>query len=202
MQLTPAQLTALKADLAANTSTVLVAGVATQIKNVAALANRNDIAPDVAAWYNLEAAGPYWLWKTVIFESEITRSPSSDATNWDWTAYIARSQGERDAWARLFMGGGSGMNPSLTNVRQGLADIFSGSANNAAAQRTHLLATCRRKATNAEKLFVVAATGPGNDGVGGNRGLTTNPDAPGAALNGATAEGPLTGANVTAAWNS
>lgn len=140
-----------------------------------ALAVGNDT--EVARLANEAASPTYWVWKTSIFESEITRQPSADATVWSWTAYIARSQGERDAWARLFVGGGSGMNPSLTNVRQGVADIFSGSANSAPAQRTHLLAICRRAATRAEKLYAVAATGPGNDGVANNRGTTTNPDA-------------------------
>lgn len=160
MPLTPAQAVTLKAEIEGN---ALYA---------AALAAGNDT--EIARLLNEAASPDYWVWRTSIFESEITRQPSGDATTWSWTAYISRTQGERDAWARLFMGGGSGMNPSLTNVRQGLADIFSGAGG--ATQRTHLLATCRRKATRAEKLFVAAATGPGNDG-GQARGSTTNPDA-------------------------
>jgi hypothetical protein len=52
------------------------------------------------------------------------------------------------------------MNPSLANVRQGMADIFSGSTNSAPAQRAHLTAVSKRTATKAEKLF---ATGTGTD---------------------------------------
>lgn len=168
--MTPSQLIALKADIAANTN---------QINGVAinAMPLNDDANFAIAGWYNGDASPVYWVWKTSIFESEITRQPSADATNWSWPAYIARSIQEQNAWARLFMGGQSGMNPSLTNVRQGLADIFSGSANSAPAQRSHLLAICRRNVKRIERLFVVAATGPGNDGIANNRGSTTNPDA-------------------------
>jgi hypothetical protein len=55
--------------------------------------------------------------------------------------------------------GGGAIDPSRANVRQGFNDIFSGTQNNAAAQRTHLLTVSRRKATRAEKLF---ATGTGS----------------------------------------
>lgn len=115
----------------------------------------------LAAFYNLSASPDYWVWRTSVTESEYTRAPGLDAdgstvTNWSWTTYIGRSQGERDAWPRLFMGGGSGCNPSLANVRQAFADIFSGAGG--ANQRTHLAAVSRRKATRLEKLF---ATGTG-----------------------------------------
>ena len=187
MPLTQAQLQTLKTDIAANTNTVTFGGSPVQIKD---LPNSPDANAEIAAWYSAQASPSYWLWRTSIFESEITRSASADATTWSWTAYIGRSQGERDAWARLFMGGGSGMNPSLTNVRQGLADIFSGAGGS--AQRTHLLAICRRPALRVEKLLAVAATGPGNDG--GTRGTATNPDA-------TTHEGYITYQDVTAARN-
>lgn len=163
--LTDAQLPAFKAEINSN-----------QLY-AAAVANGDDTGVAVVA--NQLDGGPYWVWKTSIFESDITRvtTPAPDNTVWSWPAYIARSLQEQNAWARLFMGGQSGMNPSLTNVRQGLQDIFSGSANSAPAQRTHLLAVSRRPATRAEKLFAAAATGLGNDGVAGHRGQSTNPDA-------------------------
>jgi hypothetical protein len=115
----------------------------------------------VAALYNAIVSPDHWVWRTSVLESEYTRSSGIDTdgvtvTNWSWTTYIGRSQGERDAWPRLFMGGGTGANPSLANVRQGVADIFSGAGG--ANQRAHLLAISRRKATRLEKLF---ATGTG-----------------------------------------
>lgn len=144
MPLTPAQLTALKAE------------VTTNPLYAADLASGNDTG--VAAALNADAAPDFWVWRTSVFESEFTRATSADGTTWSWPAYIARTVQEQNAWARMFMGGQAGMNPSLANVRQGLADIFSGSASSAPAQRTHLTAVSRRRANRAERLFA-AGTG-------------------------------------------
>ena len=100
----------------------------------------------------------FWVWKTSLHEHEITGQTSVDGTVWSWTAYIARTVGERDGWVRMFNTSLS-INPSLPNVRQGIADIFSGSANSAPAQRTHLNTIARRKANKLEGLF---ATGTGS----------------------------------------
>ena len=167
MPMNSSQLAILKTNLAANTATI--GGV--QIKD---LEHTDDNAQAIVDWYNVVASPDYWVWRTSVSELEFTRGVSVDGTVWSWTTYIGRSQGERDAWARLFMGGGSGSNPSLSNVRQGVADIFSGAGG--ATQRTHLLTVARRKVTRGEKLFVAVATGPGNDDVANNRGNTTNPD--------------------------
>jgi hypothetical protein len=108
-----------------------------------------------AIFYNTEASPEYWVWKNVLSEHDIVSNTSVDGTVWDWTAYIGRSQGERDAWVRMFNGTFT-IDPSIAQVRKGIADIFSGGTG--AGQRTHLLAIGRRKATRIEKLF---ATGLG-----------------------------------------
>ena len=61
MPLTPAQLAALKANIAANTAQV--GGVA-----INALPQTPDNAFAVAAWYNLEAAGPFVVWRDLPME--------------------------------------------------------------------------------------------------------------------------------------
>lgn len=105
------------------------------------------------------AASPdFWVWKTSLHEYEITGTTSPDGTVWSWPAYISRSVAEQNAWVRMFNTSLT-VNPSLPNVRQGIADIFSGANNNAPAQRTHLLAMARRKANKLERLF---ATGTGS----------------------------------------
>lgn len=123
------------------------------------IANRASIADGdtagAADFYNAVAAPDYWVWKENLTEHEIVEQTSVDGTVWDWTAYIARSQGERDAWVRMFNGTYS-INPSISQVRKGIADIFSGPSG--AGQRTHLLAVGRKKATRIEKLL---ATGNG-----------------------------------------
>ncbi len=140
--LTTAQLTILKADILADP------GLASQPQN-------SDGAFAIAAAYNLLAVPDYWVWRTSIPQSEIVGVMSIDGTVWSWSAYISRSQGERDGWREMFADTGA-INPSLANVRQGLADIFSGPSG--VAQRAHLVAIGRRLATRAEKLF---ATGTG-----------------------------------------
>jgi hypothetical protein len=145
MPLTSAQKTTLKAFIAADPV-------------LSAIPNTPDGAFEIADRLALDASPDFWVYKTTLNEHDITGKASVDATTWSWSAYIPRSQGERDGWARMFNDTRS-INPSLANVRQGLADIFSGTANNAPAQRTHLQAMSRRKASVVEKLF---ATGTGS----------------------------------------
>ncbi len=182
MNLTMAQLQALKADLAANANTVLINGVATAIS---AVLQNSDTAFAVANWYNLTTVPDFWVWKPAVSKGELvqTTGPEGTVFNWVGNGFITRSAGEQTAWREIFNGTGT-CDPSLPNVRQAFADIFSGTGN-AAANRTHLLAVARKRATNAEKLF---ATGAGT------------PDTNAATMS-PTARGLLTGTNVDAAWN-
>lgn len=143
--LSPAQLQVLKADILADPV-------------LSARPNTADDAYAIAMAYNTTATPDFWVLRTSVREAEYTSMPSPDGTFWSWPAFIARSLQEQNAWTRMFMGTGA-VNPSLPNVQQGFADIFSGTQNAAPAQRAHLLACSRRKATRAEKLF---ATGTGS----------------------------------------
>ena len=142
--LTTAQLQALKADIAADPT-------------LSQLAQTPDNAFVVAAAYNAAASPDYYVWRTNVTEAEYVGTSGVDVANggasttWSWTAFIARSVGEQTGWGRMFAPGW--VNPSLANIRQGVADIFSGTNNNAPAQRNHLLVLSKRKATRAEKLF-------------------------------------------------
>lgn len=173
------QLPTLKADIAANTNTVLINGVPTAIN---AVPNNDNNNATIAIWYNGPPNPDFWVWRTSVPQLEIVTTTTADGTVWSWPAFIARSQGERDGWREMFADGGK-VNAALPNVRQGFADIFSGSASSAPAQRTHLLTVGRRKATLIEKLF---ATGTGS---------TASPAVMGF-------EGLLQGDDVTAARNS
>jgi hypothetical protein len=148
MSLTTAQLQALKADILADVA-------------LAPLFDGNsDKSFSIAAAYNANASPDFWVWRTSVSKAEYHNATSVDGTtfNWTGTGYITRAQGERDAWNAIFNGTGYA-NPSLPQVRQAVADIFSGNTAPAPANRTHLLATSRRKANRAEKLF---ATGTGS----------------------------------------
>lgn len=115
----------------------------------------------IADAMNSTASPDYWVWRTHLTRQDAEFSTSVDNTTWSFTAFIARSQGERDCWREMLADGW--VNPSLVNVRQGVADIFSGSANSAPQQRTHLLAVSRRKASRVEKLFATGGDGSTNN---------------------------------------
>jgi len=74
----------------------------------------------------------------------------------NWTEFIGRSQGERDAFRMMFMGT-QGVNPSRSNIRQGFLDIFSGPGG--ATTRVALTALAKRKMTRAERLFATNGSG-------------------------------------------
>jgi hypothetical protein len=165
--LTAAQLQALKSDLAANFPTLQ--------------------DEEAAAQYNVPANPDYWVWRSFVPDSEIYAATSPDSTTWSWTIFIGRSQGERDAWRQMVNMAG-GLNPSLANVRAGVADIFSGAGG--VNQRAYLLSVGRRKSTRGEKLFATATAGGA-----GQRGSTANPDTMGF-------EGLITAADVSQARNA
>lgn len=157
--LTTAQLATLKADILADPT-------------FSAMPNNDDSNFAIAAAYNL-AASPAWIvWKTTV-----TTADAKDAVN--WTEYIGRSQAERDAFQ--FLLSNHVINPARPNVRQGIADMFSGQ--NGATTRNALLAISKRSATRVEKLF---STGTGSDATPATMGF----------------EGTLSYQDVSAARNS
>jgi hypothetical protein len=143
--LTPQQLSTLKADIISDGS-------------LNAQPNSPDGNTAIAAAYNANASPDYWVWRTKVDKDEFMQGAGPDGTTFNWTGagYITRSVGERDAWRELF-GVNGFCNPSLANVRQAVADIFSGATAPAPANRTHLLAVARRKALRVEKLFATGA---------------------------------------------
>ena len=125
---------------------------------LASAPNTPDGADAIAKAMNASAAPDFWVWRTSVSKSEMTNTIGPEGTTFNWVGagFITRSAGEQAAWRELF-GAADSVNASRANVRQAFADIFSGTGN-AAANRTHLLAVARRKASRAEKLFA-AGTG-------------------------------------------
>lgn len=134
--LTTAQLATLKADI---------------LVNFPSVANNDDGHFAIAAAYNLLASPAWTVWKTSLETKAVF-----DAL--EWTAFIARSTGERDAFGLMMRDGV--IDPSRSNIRQGINDIFSGPGG--ATQRASLVALAKRFAARAEKLF---STGTGTDAV-------------------------------------
>lgn len=140
--MTPAQLAALKAAIAAETAPALVA-----------LRTVNNGGPDeqgIANWYN--GASTTVCWRTNVTRSEIYHQTSAEGTNWEWNTYKSQAVTEQNAWTQMFMGDQADF--SLPGMRTGVEKIF-GAAN---AQTVHIKAIAKRVATRAEKVF---ATGTG-----------------------------------------
>jgi hypothetical protein len=140
--LTGAQLTTLATDINAQGSL----SAARSAKDATIIAN----------FYNANASPDFWVWRTSVSKAEYYQSTSIDGTIFSFVGagFITRTQGERDAWRDLFDAQGFA-NPALPQVRQAVADIFSGATAPAPANRTHLLTVSRRKAKLVEKLFAV-----------------------------------------------
>lgn len=129
MALTAAQLQTLKADIASDPA-------------LSSLPNNSDGNFAIAAAYNLPASPAWVVWRTQVPTKDCKKATV-------WTEYIARSQGERDAWQ--FMLSNGILDASDPNVRQGILDIFSGPGG--ATTRAALTAVAKADATRAQKLF-------------------------------------------------
>jgi hypothetical protein len=157
MHLTTAQLAVLKADI---------------LTSFPGAGPDDDSNAAIAAAYNFAASPVFRVWKTSLLTMDVKKSVV-------WTEFIGRSAGEREAF--IFMLSDGKINPSDVNVRQGIADVFSGGTG--AATRAALIALAKRDATRAERLF---ATGEGSDATPGTL----------------TVEGNLSGQDISAARNS
>jgi hypothetical protein len=174
--MTPAQLQTLKADLAANTATVLINGIATQIKDVPRGAQN---AGTTAEWYLLTAAPDYLVWRTSVDITEIMLN------GFDWTRVDNLSVGKSRIWEWMTQLGT--INPSKPNIRAGIDATWVGTQadlNVRAAVYTH----CYRLCTRIERLFVAATSGGS-----GTRGTSANPDTMGF-------EGEINGDDIIQAW--
>jgi hypothetical protein len=145
-----------------------------------AMPHNSDSAYAIAAAYNQPAQPDFWVYRTALGEKEIYEATSSEGTTWSWVTYMAQTVTERDAWTLMFRPGT--INPSLPQARAGITQIFSGNTGAQVAQRTHLTALFRERASVAEALFAVSG-----------QGTTGSPAVMGF-------EGTLTGSDVEQAW--
>lgn len=155
MALSPAQLTTLKAHLAANTNEV--GGTA-----INALPNTGDANFDIAQWYNGLATAldqrpfvnPLLVWRPLVTTLELARAIvwSAQPVGGDDTARIV-------AWLKWqSMTWDSRLDMTDTQVRQGVDDVWGA----ASATSNAIKAAGRRSATRAELVFA-------GNGVGGAR---------------------------------
>jgi hypothetical protein len=159
----------------------------------------------VADAFNAAASPDYWVWSTSVDVGTIY-----DAVNWanftpndaadNTVTYQNRSMlvQIKQVNLQLILQGRDTLNASRANVRNGLSDATQNlptgnNGNVRTAGWAGIVAALRRRATRAEKLYAVAATGAGNDGIVLNRGTTTNPD-------NLTYQGAITYEDVLASW--
>lgn len=142
--LTPAQATALAADIQADPI-------------LAAFPNDPDGAFAIAAAYNLKAVPDFFVWRSDVTTEEIRAVLV-------WAEYEGLSATKQNAFT--FLCSNHIVNATLPNVRQGIATIFTGpqQAGNLAA----LTGVAKRTATRAETLF---ATGAGTTGTPATMGF-------------------------------
>lgn len=103
----------------------------------------------VANWFN--APSEFIVWKTSLIDTDVYADPG-----FDFTLVDGLTTGKRDEWTNFLFKNGF-INPSKSNIRSGIADVWSGTAGKVAVQNA-ILALSKRPANNAEKAL---STGTG-----------------------------------------
>lgn len=200
MQLTTAQKTALKGHVNANTATVITPQGSVQIKDVPQTPDTYD---EVTAWYNQLFDTTYFVLRSSLPLHELVETPGvgdDGVTPTVFTiggstgGYIARSDGERDAFIHIIFNSVLLCRPSLANIRTAWDDIFSGAGAGAVGNRAHWRAKIRRQITRFEHVLKVQTVGGPTQT--GNRGTATNPDTLGTGADGALLDGPISKADL------
>lgn len=109
----------------------------------------------VADALNVEAAGPWIVWRTAVTLDEIMQN------GFDWTRVNNLSVGSARCWEWLFKNTDIAINPSKANVRAGIEEVWKGTAADLAV-RAAVYVHCKRPATIAEKML---STGDGTDAI-------------------------------------
>ena len=153
--LTTAQLQTLKAYIAADPT-------------LSSQPNTNVGNSIIGGSMNALASPAFTVWRTSVALEEIT------SDGFTWTLVDALSAGTARIWEWMFDNGSRSINPSKANIRQGIADVWSGTAGKLAVQAS-VLGHCKRPALLIEKIL---ATGTGSDAVPATMGYegTVTPD--------------------------
>ena len=103
----------------------------------------------VANWFN--APSEFIVWKTLLRDTDVYADPG-----FDFTLVDGLNVGKRDEWTNFLFKNGS-CNPSKLNIRNGITDVWSGTAGKIAVQNA-ILSLSKRPANNVERAL---ATGTG-----------------------------------------
>lgn len=138
--MTPAQLTTLKAAIAADPV-------------LAAYPDTSDGAFDMALYLGTASSPTFVVWRTNVTRDEVT------SEGFDWTQVDNLTTGQARIWDLLFDNQSRAINAGDAGKRAGLAECWKGTAAKLAVG-TFVLSRCKRPATRGERLF---ATGTGSD---------------------------------------
>lgn len=182
------QLSTLKTAVLANTDTIpaghpwsgIYAG--TQVKDVP---NNPDGNVAVAGYYNLTASPDFWVFPSTVQVEQVVLAVNG-AEYLALGANAAATNLHHNLFALLTRNGV--IRPGDQAVRTLVTTIFP--VGTAPLTRAAILEACTRKATRAEQLFAITATGPGG-GAGSSRAAAAN----------LGFEGHLTGSDVNSALN-
>ncbi len=106
----------------------------------------------LANYYNSLVVPDFIVWKTTVYQDEITQS-----STFDWTRVDNLTVGKARIWDMMFRNQSQSINPGNSNVRAGIDAAWVGTAADLAV-RASVYAMCKRSATQLEKLL---ATGTG-----------------------------------------
>lgn len=118
---------------------------------LSAYPNTPDGAFAIAAALNLPANPEFIVWRTSVSQDEIMQN------GFAWVEVDSLSAGKARIWEWMFDNASASINPSKVNVRDGIIEIWKGTAGKLAVQAA-VFAHCKRPATRLEKLL---ATGTG-----------------------------------------
>lgn len=138
MALTPEQLTTFAAALAAETDPVLVS------------ARDSGATPLIANWYNDAASPEVVVWRTSVPQDEIMQN------GFDWVRVDNLAVGKARIWEWMFTNESRSFNPSKSNVRAGIEEVWKGTAADLAV-RAAIYVHCKRPATRIEAMFAAGA---------------------------------------------
>jgi hypothetical protein len=113
--------------------------------------NTPDGAFAIADALNAQAAPAFIVWRTRVPQDEITQN------GFAWVEVDSLTVGKARIWEWLFRNSEEAINPSKVNVRDGIIEVWKGTAARLAVQAA-VFVHCKRPATRLEKIL---ATGTG-----------------------------------------
>lgn len=119
----------------------------------AAFPNTSDGAFGLAILLNEEATPAYVVWRTSLGLSEITQN------GFTWVEVDNLTVGKARIWEWMFDNETRSINPSKVNIRDGIIEVWRGTAAKLAVQAV-VFSHCKRNASEVEKIL---ATGLGSD---------------------------------------